>query len=231
MIRIGLIGIHGKMGKAIVAEAQERSAVFKVVGGVTEGSTISKLLPNVDVVIDFSLPAGTLENLPLIVGSGKALVIGTTGFSESEKNDVLSQASKIPCVMATNMSVGVNLLNRLAQLAAGPLSDYGIEIVETHHRYKKDAPSGTALTLAHFIQKGLTKSTIKRDIPIHSVRVGDVVGDHTVIFASDGERLELTHRASSRRVFALGALKAAEWVVNQSPGIYSMQDVLFEGRS
>jgi 4-hydroxy-tetrahydrodipicolinate reductase len=172
----------------------------------------------------------------------KALVIGTTGHSETERSSIAQHASRIPIVLASNFSTGVNTLFWLTRKAAEILGPaYDLEIVEMHHRLKKDAPSGTAKTLAEILAEvrklqldkaarhgrvGITGERTPTEIGIHSVRGGDVVGDHTVIFASAGERLELTHKASSRETFANGALHAALWVVKQKPGLYTMQDVL-----
>jgi 4-hydroxy-tetrahydrodipicolinate reductase len=172
----------------------------------------------------------------------KALVIGTTGHSESEKFHISSFQSQIPIVWASNYSTGVNTLFWLTRKAAEILGpDFDLEVVEMHHRTKKDAPSGTAATLAEILadvrgqqvrevirhgREGITGERTNTEIGMHSLRGGDVVGDHTVIFAANGERLELTHKAASRETFANGALRAAEWVAKQKPGLYDMQDVL-----
>jgi 4-hydroxy-tetrahydrodipicolinate reductase len=175
------------------------------------------------------------------VESRKPIVIGTTGHAPEEKQRLLAVAGRVPCVWAGNFSVGVNLLFYLTQRAAHLLDDeYDAEVVEMHHRFKKDAPSGTAARLLEIIlqerklttealrhgRNGITGERSPREVGIHSLRGGDVVGDHTVIFAALGERLEFTHKASDRAIFARGALRAAHWVVSQPAGVYDMQDVL-----
>jgi len=193
-------------------------------------------------VIDFSFHSATPGIAALCARHRKALVIGTTGHSESERAAITAVRSEIPMVWSSNFSTGVNTLFWLTRKAAEILgSGYDLEIVEMHHRMKKDAPSGTARTLAEILaevrhqqldkvarhgREGLVGERTAAEIGIHAVRGGDVVGDHTVIFATSGERLELVHRASNRDTFANGALRAAQWVVKQKPGIYSMQDVL-----
>jgi 4-hydroxy-tetrahydrodipicolinate reductase len=175
------------------------------------------------------------------VANRKPIVIGTTGHAADEKRYLLELAAKVPCVWAGNFSVGVNLLFALTRRATAVLgADYDAEVVEMHHRFKKDAPSGTAARLLEIIleerkltadalrhgRKGITGERQPTEVGIHALRGGDVVGDHTVIFAALGERVELTHKASDRGIFARGALRAAQWVVHQKPGVYDMQDVL-----
>jgi len=194
-----------------------------------------------DVLIDFSFPSATEQHALLAAELGKAMVIGTTGLNEKETESVKKAALTIPIVWAPNMSMGVNLLFALVEKAAAMLKGYDIEIIETHHRHKKDAPSGTALRLAEVAasarglkpediithgRKGNVGERPDTQIGIHAIRAGDIAGEHTVLFATKGERIELTHRASSRECFAIGALKAAEWVLGQKPGLYTMQDVL-----
>jgi 4-hydroxy-tetrahydrodipicolinate reductase len=195
----------------------------------------------VDAVIDFSSPKATGELLKLAAAHAKPVVIGTTGHSPSERQALLGLAASVPCVWSGNFSVGVNLLFALTRRAARALGDdFDAEVVEMHHRMKVDAPSGTASRLLEIIleerkldrgalrhgRQGITGERGRSEVGVHSLRGGDVVGDHTVVFAGTGERIELTHRASDRAVFATGALRAARWVVGRKPGVYDMQDVL-----
>lgn len=205
-------------------------------------SEIEKYQGKAQVLIDFTAPKATLTYLHSIQHwKGISAVIGTTGFSKIEIETLHQIAKNIPIVMSPNMSVGVNLLFDLVHLVAQKIPDYDIEIIEAHHNQKKDAPSGTALGLAKEITEALHRSLendlqhgrkgevgarTKKEIGMHAIRAGDIVGDHTVIFATQGERIELTHRASSRDAFASGALRAAQWIVQQKPGFYSMKDVL-----
>lgn len=195
-----------------------------------------------DVIIDFTSTGSTLQHLKLASSRKKAMVIGTTGFSKEEIQSIKTMNAGIPVVLAPNMSVGVNLLLKVLQDVARVLGDdYDIEIVESHHRLKKDAPSGTALKMAQvlaeavnrnlddvavYARKGLIGERTKKEIGIQTVRAGDIVGEHTVLFGGLGERIEITHKASSRDTFARGALKAALWIAGKSPGLYDMQDVL-----
>ncbi len=195
-----------------------------------------------DVIIDFSTPDATMKNLEECVGLKKAIVIGTTGFSHIQRDAIRELGPKTRVVISPNMSIGVNLLLKLVEEAATVLGkDYDIEITEWHHRHKKDAPSGTAARIAEVIagalnrdiekaavyeRKGITGERTPDEIGIQSIRAGDIVGDHTVLFGGIGERLEITHRASSRDTFAFGALRAALWVADRPNGIYDMQDVL-----
>lgn len=196
-----------------------------------------------DVLIDFSAPESTMERARQCAAAGVAFVTGTTGLTEAELAELRDDvATRVPLLAAPNMSIGVNLLFRLAAEVARALGDgYDIEIVEAHHRRKKDAPSGTAAELARRIcaelerdpavvlrhgREGLCGPRTPEEIGIHAVRGGDIVGDHTVIFAAEGERVELVHKASSRDVFARGAVRAAVFLAGREPGVYSMQDVL-----
>jgi 4-hydroxy-tetrahydrodipicolinate reductase len=179
-------------------------------------------MKNCDVAIDFSQADSINEICRAASQHGKSLVIGTTGHSQQQRKTIEQTAHSVPIVLASNFSVGVNVLFWLTQKAAELLgSDFNPEIVETHHKMKKDAPSGTAKTLAEIL-----KATRNSEIPIQSIREGDVVGEHSVVFSGAGERLELTHRAANRGIFARGALRAAKWIVDKPPGLYSMQDVL-----
>jgi 4-hydroxy-tetrahydrodipicolinate reductase len=241
MTRAIIIGAAGRMGRALVTCAKNISDL-ELVGQLGRGDDAGRAISKADVVIDFSVHTATPAIADLCAKNKKAIVIGTTGHSDSEKKAIADLQSVIPMVWTSNFSTGVNALFWLARKAAEILGpDYDLEIVEMHHRMKKDAPSGTAKTLAEILadvrkvqlekaarhgRVGIVGARTSFEIGIHSVRGGDVVGDHTVIFANTGERLELTHKASSRETFANGALRAALWVVKQKPGIYDMQDVL-----
>ncbi|MBE0509004.1 MAG: 4-hydroxy-tetrahydrodipicolinate reductase [Marinospirillum sp.] len=195
-----------------------------------------------DLLIDFTTPAVTLKSAAFCSAHGKALVVGTTGLNDSEKIELARAAEKIPLVFAPNMSVGVNVCFRLLELAAAALGDdYDVEIVEAHHRHKVDAPSGTALGMGEAVaralgrnlkevavygREGQTGARKRETIGFATMRVGDVVGDHTVVFGTEGERVEITHKASSRMTFAKGAVRAAGWLQGRSAGLYDMQDVL-----
>ncbi len=229
------------MGQAIAACAA-RIPRIEVVGQVDEGDDLGAIIAKCDVVIDFSFHNVTPAVAELSAIHAKALVIGTTGHSDSEKSPISNLKSQIPIVWASNYSTGVNTLFWLTRKAAEILGpEFDIEVVEMHHRLKKDAPSGTATTLLEILgdvrklqlkdalrhgRHGITGERTSAEIGVHALRGGDVVGDHTVLFAANGERLELTHKASSRDTFAIGALRAAQWVVGKKPGIYDMQDVL-----
>jgi 4-hydroxy-tetrahydrodipicolinate reductase len=233
--RIALVGAAGRMGQAIINVAESENA--EIVAKSDVGDQITSA--NADVLIDFSSAAAAEAICDAAMKSSSALVIGTTGHSAKEKHAIETAARKIPVVFASNFSIGVNALFSLTEQAAKILGEnFDLEIVETHHRMKKDAPSGTAKTLAGILQlarktekvrhgrEGVIGERERSEIGIHSVRGGDAVGDHTVIFAGQGERLELTHRASSRETFARGALRAARWVIGKPPGLYDMRDVL-----
>lgn len=264
MIKIAVAGAAGRMGSRITALSKEYAGlqlvgafekkghkdigrdIGAVVGigetGVILVDSLESIIENVDMIIDFTTVSSTKENLRLASKKGKAMVIGTTGFSKDDLKEVSELAKKIPCVMASNMSMGVNLLLKVLQDVAKVLDDdYDIEIIEAHHRLKKDAPSGTALKMAQVIadainrnldevavyaRKGLIGERTKKEIGIQTIRAGDIVGEHTVIFGGLGERIEITHKASSRDTFARGALKAVLWLSGRPPGLYDMQDVL-----
>ena len=233
--RVALIGAAGRMGQAIIAVAESEGV--EVVSRIDLGDAIG--LADANVLIDFSHPDASRSTCNAALKSELPLVIGTTGHSMKQRDDIVTTAKQIPVVFASNFSIGVNALFSLTEQAAKILGEnFDLEILETHHRSKKDAPSGTAKTLAEILQRarnakklrhgreGMIGEREKSEIGIHSVRGGDVVGDHTVIFAGQGERVELTHRASSRETFARGALRAAQWVIGKSPGLYDMHDVL-----
>ena len=232
-------GSRGRMGQAVAAAAAALGV--RVGGAVDAGDNAAAGIEACDVVVDFSAPAATPALLKLVVDRRKPVVIGTTGHPPADKKRLLALAARVPCVWTSNFSIGVNLLFHLTQQAARSLdASFDAELVEMHHRYKKDAPSGTAVRLLDIIlqerrltaealrygRKGLTGERASGEVGVHSLRGGDVVGDHTVIFAALGERLELTHKASDRAIFARGALRAAQWVVARPPGVYDMQDVL-----
>jgi 4-hydroxy-tetrahydrodipicolinate reductase len=220
-VRIMLIGAAGRMGKTVLDLAQSDPEI-EIGARCDLGDSIDPVMKNCDVAIDFSQADSVGEICRAASQHGKSLVIGTTGHSQQQRKTIEETARSVSIVLASNFSVGVNVLFWLTQKAAELLgSDFNPEIIETHHKMKKDAPSGTAKTLVEML-----KPVRNSEIPIQSIREGDVVGEHTVIFAGPGERLELTHRAANRGIFALGALRAAKWIVDQQPGLYSMQDVL-----
>jgi 4-hydroxy-tetrahydrodipicolinate reductase len=238
-LNILLNGAQGRMGRAIAGAAPDRNA--EITGSIDLDDDAAPHVANCAVIIDFSLPEATQGIAELAAANGKPIVIGTTGHSPQEKDSIGALSSKIPMVWAGNYSTGVNLLFHLTRIAAEALGeDFDSEVVEAHHRLKQDAPSGTAERLLEILREGrgldadsvthgrsgITGERPRDQIGSHSLRGGDVVGDHMVWFAGEGERIELTHRATDRKIFAEGALRAAHWVVKQSPGLYSMQDVL-----
>lgn len=264
MIRVGVAGAAGKMGNRIVALSHEYQGL-KLAGafdrkdhkdtgkdigslagigetGVILSDSISDIIDSVDLIIDFTSVESTKENIARASRKGTAMVIGTTGFSKDDLQKIDSLIKSIPCVMASNMSLGVNLLLKILKDVAHVLGDeYDIEIIEAHHRLKKDAPSGTAIKMAHvlaeavnrnlddvavYARRGIIGARTEKEIGIQTVRAGDIVGEHTVLFGGLGERIEITHRASSRDTFARGALKAALWLSGKPKGLYDMQDVL-----
>lgn len=236
-----LVGVTEKKGHALIGKD-----FGQITGAGETGIKITEKLEDIiglcDVLIDFTHTSSSLQYLQLAASKGRAMVIGTTGFSKDDLKEIEAHTKNIPVVLAPNMSVGVNVLLRVLQDVASALGDdYDIEIIEAHHRLKKDAPSGTALKMAQVIadavnrnldevavyaRKGLIGERTKKEIGIQTVRAGDIVGDHTVLFGGMGERIEITHKASSRDTFARGALKAASWVHGKIPGLYDMQDVL-----
>ena len=206
-----------------------------------EGDDLASVIVDCDAVIDFSFHTVTPNAAALCAEHKKALVIGTTGHTDEEKTNILKYQSEIPIVWASNYSTGVNTLFWLTRKAADILGpDFDLEVLEMHHRHKVDAPSGTATTLGEILldvrsqqkdslrhgREGITGERTDEEIGMHSLRGGDVVGDHTVIYAGAGERLELTHKAANRETFANGALRAAQWAVGKEPGLYDMQNVL-----
>lgn len=263
-IKLIVAGACGKMAGQVLALAV-RDASFQIAGAfeapghpaigrrlgdvlglaalrVPVSAGVDGVIDKGDVLIDFTHRDAAPAHIRACLRGRKAVVIGTTGLADSTLRSIKSASQKIPIVQSPNMSAGVNLMFKLVELMSSKLSDeYDVEIVESHHRHKKDAPSGTALALARRVAEGrkasLDRSVVygrrglagerkRGTIGIHAIRGGDVVGDHTVSFMSEGERLELTHRASSREAFAKGALLAAKFVVRKKSGLYSMQDVL-----
>ncbi len=241
MTKVIITGSQGRMGQALIACAKSIHGL-EVVATIGKGDNLAAVIQNGDVVIDFSAHAATVEVAKICAANKKALVIGTTGHTDTDTFEIKQHKSAIPIVWASNFSTGVNTLFWLTRKAAEILGpDFDLEVVEMHHRLKKDAPSGTAKSLAEILadvrklhlneaarhgRQGLVGERKHSEIGVHAIRGGDVVGDHTVIFANVGERVELTHKASSRDTFANGALRAAQWLVQQKPGLYDMQDVL-----
>jgi len=222
-VRVMLIGAAGRMGKT-ARELAEKDSDIQIAELCDLGDSIEPAMKTCDVAIDFSQADSIDEICRAALQHGKSLVIGTTGHSQQQRKTIEETAHSVPIVLASNFSVGVNVLFWLTQKAAELLgSDFNPEIVETHHKMKKDAPSGTAKTLADTL-KVVQKHD--REIPIQSIREGDVVGENTVIFGGPGESLELTHLAANRGIFAGGALRAAKWIIDKPPKLYSMQNVL-----
>ena len=222
-LRVLLIGAAGRMGKAIVDLARTDPGI-DIVAQCDLGDSIEPAMRDCDVAIDFSHPDAITEICRAALDCNKPLVIGTTGHSQAQRGTIEEAARSLPIVLASNFSVGVNVLFWLTRKAAERFGDdFSAEIVEAHHKTKKDAPSGTAKTLAELLKAA---RKIENEIPIQSIREGDVVGEHTVIFSGPEERLELTHRAASREIFARGSLRAAKWIMGKPAGLYAMQDVL-----
>jgi len=251
-MKYGIVGATGRVGQLLVKILKEKGE--KIGAVMFEGkqtiefdpetvitNDAKTLLENCDIVIDFSAPIATEKLLEAALENPKPLVIATTGLNDHQKNLMIEASKKAPILYATNMSLGVAILNKLVSMVSEKLKDFDIEIVEQHHRYKVDAPSGTALTLAESCAKarGLNLKDVivtgrsghvgarsKDEIGVFAVRGGDVVGRHTVGFYNDGEFLELNHTATSRETFARGAIKVAKWLINQKPGFYSINDAL-----
>jgi len=235
MIKLGIAGACGKMGRRIFELASfdkgfDINLLLEKKGTPLIGREMGKLKVSstpdgmflIDVLIDFTLPEASEVNLDYAAKYKKALVLGTTGLNDTQLKKVEEISRVVPLVFSPNMGVGVNVLfTLLPEIAKRLGGEYNIEIVEAHHKAKKDAPSGTAKKMAEVLA-----ATTKREIPIHAIRLGDIVGDHTVIFCGNSERIEIKHQAHTRDLFALGALKAAKWVINKPAGLYSMQDVL-----
>lgn len=264
MLNLAITGAAGRMGRNLIQACSENShcqlgaaiehdsspflgndaGEVAAVGtlNIKLVSRLDDVVADFDTLIDFTRPDVTLQNLATCVANGKSIVIGTTGFSDQEKQQIQKAAETISVILAPNMSVGVNLCFKLLDIAARVLGDdVDIEIIEAHHRHKVDAPSGTALRMGEVVadalgrnldecavygREGVTGERDRKTIGFETIRAGDIVGDHTVMFAGIGERVEITHKASSRMTFANGALRAALWLEQQSHGLYDMQDVL-----
>jgi 4-hydroxy-tetrahydrodipicolinate reductase len=243
-LRLLVHGAAGRLGKLIVEVAQSQADL--AVKGATRLDPVDKLVSSADVVIDVSAPTATTAVARLCSENQKPLVVGTTGHAQEQIDALRLVSQRCPVLLAPNFSLGVNLLFWMAETVAATLGeDFDVEIVELHHRLKKDAPSGTAKKLAELIavarqlsyekntrhgREGLVGERPVDEIGVHAVRGGDIIGEHTVLFAGLGERLELTHKASSRETFARGAIQAARWIVGRSPGFYEMRDVLGLGK-
>ncbi|WP_115719399.1 4-hydroxy-tetrahydrodipicolinate reductase [Gallaecimonas mangrovi] len=259
MTKIAILGANGRMGRALIralatdsqaqlsaAQVRPGNALIGTDAGTVAGTDALgvALGTNItgDVVIDFTSPDNTAKVAALCAENGQALIVGTTGLNQQQKAALEAAAKKVPVVFAPNMSVGVNLLLGLVELASSVLGDsVDVEIIEAHHRHKKDAPSGTALALgeaaakalgrdlkncAVYGREGITGERDRQTIGFATVRGGDIIGEHTVLFAGDGERIELTHKAHNRDTFATGALRAAHWAKGRAAGLYDMKDVL-----
>ena len=266
MIRVIINGACGRMGRLII-QGVTQQADMELVGaieypehpqigsdagvvagigeiGVAITSELSDVLGDADVVIEFSKPEATLEHLRQVAAADKAMIVATTGFNADELAAVKDLASQIRCVMAPNMSLGVNVMIQALELIAKALGDdYDIEVIEAHHNHKADSPSGTALRLAETVaaalerdldevgvygRHGIVGARPKKQIGIHAVRGGDIAGDHTVMFATEGEQLSVVHRAHSPEAFAKGAIRAARWVIDAPRGLHDVSEVLFQ---
>ncbi len=264
VVRIAIAGAAGRMGRNLVKAAHHNSEASVGAGserpesslvGVDVGELcgegrfdvalvddLSKAVEEFDVIVDFTAPVSTLANIELCKRHGKKLIIGTTGFSEEEKQVIDAASKEMAIVMAPNYSVGVNLVFKLLEKAAKVMGDYcDVEIVEAHHRHKVDAPSGTAIGMGEAIagamgnelndvavwsREGITGERTKDEIGFATIRAGDIIGEHTAMFADIGERVEITHKATDRMTFANGAIKAAVWLNDKPAGFYTMTDVL-----
>ncbi|MCL4459360.1 MAG: 4-hydroxy-tetrahydrodipicolinate reductase [Chloroflexi bacterium] len=263
MTRIVIVGVAGRMGHQVATAALQDKDI-EVVGGIESSAhpdlgkdmgllcgqapigvlvsdNLAEALRQADTIVEFTNPAASIEHLQIVTQYGKAAVIGTTGFDTAQLEAIRQMSTHVPILLSPNMSIGVNVLLRMVPLIAQALGkDYDIEIIEAHHRHKKDAPSGTALKLGEAIAAALGAEMDKigvygrkgiaprasGEIGIHAVRAGGIVGEHTILFANEGEQIELLHRCYSRQTFALGAIRAAKYIVQQQPGLYSMQDIL-----
>jgi len=264
MTRIAITGAAGRMGRSLIEACQQADGMEVSVAlehpdssllgsdagdlagigklGVLVGSDLTAVTADFDVLIDFTRPEPTLTNLEICRKAGRRMVIGTTGFSDEQRQQIVMAANDIAVVFAPNMSVGVNLCFKLLDTAARVLGDdVDIEVIEAHHRHKVDAPSGTALRMGEVVadalgrnlkecavygREGHTGERGSKTIGFETIRAGDIVGDHTVMFAGSGERVEITHKASSRMTFANGAIRAAGWLMSHDSGLFDMQDVL-----
>ena len=222
-MRIAINGACGRMGQAVAKAAKEAGVDVAALIDVVQAPGVARTLAQrVDAMVDFSTPEAALERLEECVKTGTPAVICTTGFTDAQKAKIAEAAKKVPVLLSSNTSVGVNLLfKRVPEIAKALGKDYDIDIVETHHRFKKDAPSGTAKTLAERIE-----AATGRKPTVHSVRSGDVVGEHRIVFGSIGDSIEIVHRASTREIFAKGSIEAAKWISTAKPGLYSMLDLI-----
>ena len=254
-MKVAIAGAGGRMGRtliegvladreltlAVALEAPGAAAIGQAAGALRITADLAALAA-ADVLVDFTRPEGTLAHLEACLKQNRRMVIGTTGFSEAQSARIAEAARRIPIVLSPNFAIGVNVVFRLAQTAARALGDaYDVEIVEAHHRHKADAPSGTALKLGELVAQALGRDLGKvathgrhgdtgerpaRAIGFHAIRGGEIVGEHTVLFAGPGERVEVTVRSQSRTTYASGAIRAAKWLAGQGPGLYDMFDVL-----
>ena len=265
MIRVIVDGACGRMGRLIVAGVSQADDMQVVGGieyaghpqigedvgevagigslGVSVGGDLLAIVDTADVVIEFTTPEATIENLRHVVAADKRMVIATTGYTDEELATVHALSAQIPCVMAPNMSVGINVMLQAVQLVAKALGDdYDVEVIEAHHNQKVDSPSGTALRIAEVLAKSLNRALPEvgiygrhgivgkrpqKEIGIHAIRGGDIAGDHTVLFAGAGERIEVVHRAHTPEAFAKGAIRAARWVATAPKGLHDISEVLF----
>jgi 4-hydroxy-tetrahydrodipicolinate reductase len=254
-MKIAIAGAGGRMGRALLDAVRAEPdlalaaaldvagspAIGQAAGAVRVGADLG-VLAGTDVLIDFTRPEGTMAHLASCLAHGKPMVVGTTGFDAAQKSRIAEGARRIPIVLSPNFAIGVNVVFRLAQTAAAALGDaYDVEIVEAHHRHKVDAPSGTALKLGELVAGALGRDLARvathgragdtgerpaKAIGFHAIRGGDIVGEHTVIFAGAGERVEISVRSQSRMTYAAGALRAARWLRGRAPALYDMFDVL-----
>jgi len=235
MTKVIIVGACGKMSSAVVSLI-DKEKDLKIIGGIEAmghpliGQPIGKgfiqanlnsIIKNTDVVVEFAIPEITLDNVKIAAKVGKPYIIGTTGLKDL--NEIKKSSKKIPILVSANFSLGVNLLYKLTETSAKLLKDFDIEIVEVHHKMKRDAPSGTAKKLVDVVQEARNK---RQEVQVHSIRAGDIVGEHNVMFIGIGERIELIHQATSRNAFASGVIKAIRFIVKQKPGFYSMNDVM-----
>jgi 4-hydroxy-tetrahydrodipicolinate reductase len=239
-IRLG--GAVERKGHRLVGQDASGPAGLPAGGKTMITDDLAAAMKAGDVLIDFTFPEASLAHIKLCAELGRPIIIGSTGFTGEQLDEVGEFVRKIPCVLSPNMSIGVNLCFKILEEVARTIGgDYDMEIVETHHRMKKDAPSGTAIKMAQvlakavnrnleevgvYARKGMIGERTNKEIGIQTLRAGDIVGEHTVLFAGIGERIEITHRAHSRETFAAGAVRAAKWIVGRKPGLYDMQDVL-----
>lgn len=252
MIKIILCGAEGRMGREIInvaqslddikivagIESKDNKFIGKAISDINIESDISKVIQSADCVVDFTNHTATIENLKKVKPYKKPYVTGTTGFSESELWEIKNFSKEFPILVSPNMSMGINHLYNLVKLTTEKLSDYDIEIIETHHRGKKDAPSGTAKAIARIIgeikpdtkfiysREGATGQRKRGEVCINTVRGGDVAGEHRVLFLGEGEFIELRHYATSRRCFAFGAVEAVRFINDKPPGLYAIEDIL-----